>query len=344
MGVVAFGAIVTGSSSRGDGGGSPAAEARRLQAEYKRAGTAPEKQRIAEALLALGPEGGRRLHGIARADLLQRQPRYAASFQRGVARLLDQRRGTGDPTAEIESLRRTIRDVAAAADLSREMIEARSDPAIERLQELLLVPPADVLAADPALAAEREELLALAAWAERAAALVPENDRARLPRVDTRAEAAARLDAADALAAVSALPISPADRQALAANATLARDLDPEEVRGILRLNEIRILVGLPVQAIDPGLVTACRVHSQDMATRGFFAHESPVAGRESPWKRAQAAGTSASAENIAAGADTGEAAILMWWHSPGHHKNMLGDQKRTGLGRYEGHWTQLFG
>jgi uncharacterized protein YkwD len=80
------------------------------------------------------------------------------------------------------------------------------------------------------------------------------------------------------------------------------------------------------------------------MCREGFFAHESPVSGRETPWKRAQAAGTTASAENIAAGTDSGGGAVQMWWHSPGHHKNMLGGQPRTGLGRYERHWTQLFG
>ncbi|MFI5378131.1 MAG: CAP domain-containing protein [Tepidisphaerales bacterium] len=55
-------------------------------------------------------------------------------------------------------------------------------------------------------------------------------------------------------------------------------------------------------------------------------------------------AGTSASAENIASGTGTGEGAIRMWWHSPGHHKNMLARQHRTGLGRSGNHWTQMFG
>lgn len=154
----------------------------------------------------------------------------------------------------------------------------------------------------------------------------------------------AELDAVADLAALLAGPLAPADRQVLAANTAVARDLDPEEARGIQRLNQIRILVGLPAQAIDAGLVKACRVHSEDMCTKGFFAHESPVTGRETPWRRAEAAGTSAGAENIAAGTDSGAGAIGLWWHSPGHHKNMLGPHKRTGLGRYERHWTQLFG
>ena len=323
---------------------SPAAEARRLQAEFKRATSAAERQAIAAGLLELGADGGRRLHAIARADFGQRLAKYSAGFQKTAADLLRQRAGKEDPTAEITALRKTIRDVAARPELTKAMIEAESDPALARLEAILVVSAADILSAEPRLAAQRAELLLLAEWAEQAAQLVPERERGRLPPLPNAAAAAAALDAADDLAAMLSGPLVQADRQVLTANDAVARDLDPEEARGIQRLNLIRILVGLPAQAIDMGLVQACRVHSEDMCTKGFFAHESPVTGRETPWKRAQAAGTSAGAENIAAGTDSGVGAIGMWWHSPGHHKNMLGQHKRTGLGRYERHWTQLFG
>ena len=321
-----------------------AAEVRRLQAEFKRAKSPAERQAIAAGLLELGADGGRRLHASARAEFSQRLPKYSTSFQQAAADALRLRAGKGDPVAEIATLRKTIRDVAARSELTKQMIEEQSDPALARLEELLVVSAADVLGAAPDLAAQRAELMLLAEWAERAADLMPDKERGKLPPLPTVAVVGAQLDAADELAALLAGPLIPADRQTLAANAALARDLDPEEARGIQRLNQIRILVGLPAQAIDPGLVKACRVHSEDMCTKGFFAHESPVAGRETPWKRAEAAGTSAGAENIAAGTDSGAGAIRMWWHSPGHHKNMLGGHKRTGLGRYERHWTQLFG
>lgn len=320
------------------------AEAKRLQGEFRRAKSADDRQAIAGALLELGADGGRRLHATARAEFVQQLPRYSAGFQKAAAEVLRQRSAKGDPTAEIAALRQTILDVAARPGLTKEMIVAKSDPALARLEELLVVAAADVLAAKPALASQRAELLVLAAWVERAAGLVPENDRGKLSPLPTAAAMAVELAAADDLAALLAGPLTPADRQALAANANAARELDPEEARGIQRLNQIRILVGLPAQAIDPGLVKACRVHSEDMCTKGFFDHASPVAGRETPWKRAEAAGTSAGAENIAAGTESGVGAIRMWWHSPGHHKNMLGGHRRTGLGRYERHWTQLFG
>lgn len=321
-----------------------AAEARRLQTEFKTARSAEERREIAAGLLELGADGGRRLHALARTDFFQRLPKYSAGFQRATAELLRQRGGKDDPSAEIAALRRTIREVADRADLTKEMIKRESDPALARLEQLLVVSAAEVRAFKPELAAERTELLLLAEWAERAVELVPEKDRGRLPPVPSPTVTALELDAADELAALQAGTLAPADGQTLAANAVSARDLDPEEARGIQRLNQIRILVGLSALAIDPGLVRACRRHSEDMSERRFFSHDSPVAGRETPWKRAQAAGTSARAENIATGTDSGPGAIQIWWHSPGHHKNMLGGHKRTGLGRYQRLWTQLFG
>ena len=329
-------------------GGEPqsrvAAEGRRLQEQFNRAASAAEREGIAAGLLGLGTEGGRRLHASARSDFLRQLPKYSADFQRAATDVLRRRAASGDPAAEVAALRQTIRDVAARADLTEDVIVANSDPALARLEALLVVSAADVFAAQPSLAARRAELLQLATWAERAAELVPAKERGKLPPLPSAATAAGQLEAADELAALLAGPLTPADRHVLAGNAAVARDLDPEEARGIQRLNQIRIVVGLPAQAIDRGLVTACRVHSEDMATKGFFDHESPVAGRETPWKRAEAAGTSAAAENIAAGTESGVEAIRMWWHSPGHHRNMLGGHQRTGLGRSERHWTQLFG
>lgn len=321
-----------------------AAEARGLVQEFERARTVAAREAIAGRLLALGGDGGRRLQAACKAEFRDRSARYATAFQQAAAAVLADRHGPAGRSSEIEDLRRTIRDVAAAPGLTKEMIRQKSDPALERLESLLLVEPREVLAANPAVAADRDMLLSLATWGERAAALLPAKDRARLGHVASRAEAAAALEASDALAVLLALPLAPADRTTLAGNAALTGQLDPQEAGGMQRLNQIRILVGLPAQAVDLGLVKACRIHSEDMTTRGFFAHESPVSGRETPWKRAQAAGTSANAENIAGGVTTGAAAIEMWWHSPGHHKNMLGGHKRTGLGRHEKHWTQLFG
>ena len=66
--------------------------------------------------------------------------------------------------------------------------------------------------------------------------------------------------------------------------------------------------------------------------------------GKESSRDRAKRFGTTASTENIFVGAPDGEAANLAWFHSPGHHKNMLGEYRRVGMGRSGNHFTEMFG
>jgi uncharacterized protein YkwD len=68
------------------------------------------------------------------------------------------------------------------------------------------------------------------------------------------------------------------------------------------------------------------------------------VPGKKSFTDRAKLFGTSASAENIAAGYHDGKAANQGWFHSPGHHKNMLGKHKRVGMGQSGAHYTEMFG
>jgi uncharacterized protein YkwD len=146
------------------------------------------------------------------------------------------------------------------------------------------------------------------------------------------------------MAIALATPMDPATRAILAYNSQLAGRLDPEETRCVLDLNLTRNLLGLAALKIDLGLTAAARDHSKDMATLGFFAHESPVPGKTGPDDRAKLFGTTASAENIAMGTLDGAVANQMWWHSPGHHKNMLGDHTRVGLGKHDRYWTELFG
>jgi uncharacterized protein YkwD len=155
---------------------------------------------------------------------------------------------------------------------------------------------------------------------------------------------AAYLAKEEEIAVALATPMDPQTRAVLAFNNQLAGRLDPEEARCVLDLNLTRNLLGLPAVKIDLALAAAARDHSKDMATLGFFAHESPVPGKTGPDDRAKLFGTTASAENIAMGTLDGAVVNQMWWHSPGHHKNMLGDHTRVGLGRHERYWTELFG
>ncbi len=146
------------------------------------------------------------------------------------------------------------------------------------------------------------------------------------------------------LACQLAMPLNPQDKATLAANLPIAAKLDLGEARGIAELNRLRLLLGIGVLAIDTKLCDASRDHSKDMKRLNFFDHESPVEGKETPWKRAAKFGTKASGENIYEGSERGEQAIKVWWYSPGHHSNMMGTARRVGLGREEKYFTQMFG
>ncbi|MFM7136666.1 MAG: hypothetical protein ACKO1M_06305, partial [Planctomycetota bacterium] len=78
--VVGWLAVSSAPGSGADSVASPAAEARRLQAEFKRAKSAAERQAIAAGLLELDADGGRRLHAIARADFGKRLAKYSAGI------------------------------------------------------------------------------------------------------------------------------------------------------------------------------------------------------------------------------------------------------------------------
>lgn len=290
----------------------------------------------------------RRHHAKAEARVL---PRLAKVAGRVAAARLDR-----DTLAALEAARRVVRAGADDPGLTKEAIRERSDPAYGQLEALLVVTVNQCFDADEELFTEwvalldglEAELALHARFAAARAALeaAPEGRRiaAGLREPERPKRDLDGLLAEAARLAELGTPMTPRDREVFAANEALGATLDREEARGIHALQRRRVLLGLPAQRIDPKLCDACRTHSRDMVEHGFFAHESPVPGRKTPWDRAAEAGTSASAENIASGAATGSDTILQWWYSPGHHKNMLGGGSRTGLGRHQNHWTQLFG
>jgi uncharacterized protein YkwD len=121
--------------------------------------------------------------------------------------------------------------------------------------------------------------------------------------------------------------------------------LDDQERKHLVRLNEYRIMMGRAPLEADIRLELAARGHSQDMKEKGFFSHESPVPGKKSFGDRAALAGYhKAGGENIFAGSTDGLGAFDAWYHSPGHHKNMMGGYRQIGAGRFQDIWTQLFG
>ena len=214
-----------------------------------------------------------------------------------------------------------------------------SKPAIDELK-LLLAPSAEELISEASdtLKKQREAVLKVAmfrdAALEAAISIIP-------------ADTVETLEKEEAKIAEAASSLPRGGMKILEKNRRIAEkdEIPEEEVKGVEECNYLRMFVGLEALILDPKLCEASRGHSQDMAEKGFFAHESPVPGKKTPWDRAAKAGTTASGENIYAGSTSSHDANMGWFYSPGHHKNMFGGgHKRIGLGQHGGHWTQLFG
>jgi hypothetical protein len=291
-------------------------------------------------------------------DLLKQHARSCQELQRAIAKQVAARPKTaaGKPDAEtIETTRRAALQLSRRSDLTKELIHSDIDPLVAQLEAKLWPAPEELQADEPALAAshqalvtEREHLArARSLYVESASGLALHPDAAKhfqkvLPPPPPPSPAA--LADEWLVWTLLAMPLSGRDRKALEANEALRPTSDPEEFAGTTALNRLRFLLGLALLRIDDRLGKCARDHASDMVTHDFFDHTSPLPGKRSPGDRAARFGTSGGAENIAAGHDTGPSAIRGWWYSPGHHRNMLGDHGRTGLGRCEQTWTQMFG
>ncbi|MCU0796702.1 MAG: CAP domain-containing protein [Akkermansiaceae bacterium] len=112
-------------------------------------------------------------------------------------------------------------------------------------------------------------------------------------------------------------------------------------------LNINRSLLGLLPLKLEEKLSDAAKGHSSDMARLGFFAHESPVPGKKSPWDRARVAGFqgNASGENIFMGSTSPQAAYDAWFASDGHRFIMMSEGPNVlGVGPVGSHWTMMTG
>jgi uncharacterized protein YkwD len=112
-------------------------------------------------------------------------------------------------------------------------------------------------------------------------------------------------------------------------------------------LNKERAILGLQALVLEEKLSDACKGHSADMARLGFFAHESPVKDKRTPWDRAKLAGFAGrgSGENIYMGSASHTAAFGAWFGSDGHRFIMFGSGPNTlGVGIEGRHWTMMTG
>lgn len=299
-----------------------------------------------DALRAVYLEQGRR-HAKTTADLQRSMSKVAAA-------LLAERLGKHGAT-EVEALRREALAISRAEDLTEQRIRAEIDPRLQTLAERLWPEREQFIARDPEIAAlwatlqqQRVELVGWhAAYVESVAGLElhPQAQKhfAKTPPPPAPAPPSS-LDDEWLVWTLLAAPLSARDRKTLEQNELLRAGSDAEEFAGTTALNRRRFLLGLPLLRIDERLARCARDHSADMRDLGFFDHTSPVPGKRTPGERAARFGTSGGAENIAAGHSRGEAAVQAWWYSPGHHKNLLGNHARTGIGRCDQLWTQMFG
>ena len=319
-------------------------EVQRLAADYRRARRDPRQMaEVVERAVALGrPAVDALLPNIER-ELHPQLTSYRGKFFQQASLLANQQLQQVN-LEEVAQLRQTVVGLQHQPRFSNELIVQQGDPALKRLEEIFVVDREKVLAAAPALQETRQQLAELGQLWQRCAVFryeqLPEGEQK--PKEPPSFEA--YLQGEEELAAGMAAPMDPQTRRTLSINARLSSRLDPEEARAVLALNLTRNLLGLPAVLVDLRLTAAARDHSQDMRTHNFFAHESPVPGKATPWDRAAHFSTTASAENIAMGFQDGKAVNLAWFHSPGHHKNMLGDHKRVGIGRSGVHFTELFG
>jgi uncharacterized protein YkwD len=121
------------------------------------------------------------------------------------------------------------------------------------------------------------------------------------------------------------------------------------EDRVVTLVNAERAKAGCGAVHSDGRLDAAAQGHSDDMARRNYFAHDTPDG--VDPWERARAAGyTTPTGENIAMGQRTAESVMDSWMNSSGHRANILNCDSHAigmGLGRNTDgtpYWTQMFG
>ena len=254
---------------------------------------------------------------------LEEQSRLKAAYQQylGGARrtaqnLIAQKRRAATQQ-QIDTLRARARTVIdEVQDATKQRVPNELDPIFDELEKAISITADELVKGDTRLVKLRQELGRGndLTWVDQAAilyALAPDKEQAEI----------------------------------IANNIKFREQLSEDEANAIDDTNRRRLVLGLYPLAIDMKLVECSRDHSSDMVSHGFFAHESPVPGKTSPWDRAKNFGTKASGENIAAGYKNGFAVVQGWWYSPGHLKNMMGKgHKRIAVGQKNKHYTQMFG
>lgn len=302
-----------------------------------------EREKIVDEAIALGSPAVTAIQTVIQKELQPQLKRYGKTFLQRAAPVAQKKLSQAN-LAEAVKLRETVLGLQKSSEFTKELIIAKGDPAMKRLAEIFIIDRQAILDESKSLQEDRKRLFDLGQLSEKCAVFQHNQLPADADKPKEPPSFEKYLQGEEELAAGLATPMDPGARAILAANSRLATQIDPEEAKTILALNLTRNLLGLSALAIDLKLCAAARDHSADMEKEKFFAHESPVPGKKTPWDRAARFGASASAENIFMGVADGKAANEGWFHSPGHHTNMLGNHKRVGVGRSGTYFTELFG
>lgn len=320
-------------------------EVNAITAKYRSARTDAEaKSAAVDKAIAYGKPAVSAMLVAVEQELHPQLAPYREKFMQAASGVY-KTRVTGGNIEEIIRLRETVLGLRnRGVGFTKEAIVTEGDPAMARLRDIIIVGRDEVLARAVALAADRKRISELGEIWQRCSQYLHQLEPAGPGSTQEAPSFEEYLAGEEELAVGLAAPMSPQFRAVLAMNANLAKRIDPEEARAIQALNLTRNLLGLSPVVVDLRLCAAARDHSNDMKTLNFFAHESNVPGKAAPWDRAKRFGTTASAENIFMGSTDGRRANSGWFHSPGHHKNMLAKHRRVGVGRVDRHFTQLFG
>ncbi|MEI3597959.1 MULTISPECIES: CAP domain-containing protein [unclassified Oceanobacillus] len=141
-------------------------------------------------------------------------------------------------------------------------------------------------------------------------------------------------------------PEQPQESQQPAEEAGQQNELSEFEAKVVELTNAERAKQGLAPLQIDNELSKVARDKSKDMATNGYFDHNSPVHGSPFDMMKNYGINYNAAGENIAQGQRSPEEVVNAWMNSPGHRENIMNSSfTHIGVGFVEqgNHWTQMF-
>ena len=271
---------------------------------------------------------------------------YASGLQQQAAAVAKKRTEKVD-LDEVARLRKTVLGLQRrGADFTKQTIIREGDPAIRRLEEICIIS----AAGDSRAIAQLADGAEADRRAGQALGVVPVADapaaHARRAR-NRRRRRISRNTCGTKRGLPPPWPCRWTGRRGavLAINARLAEKLDPEEARAILACNLMRNLLGLSALAIDPKLCDACARPLEGHGDAEVLCTRVAGCGQEDALGPRQAVRHDRRAENIAMGYHDGRAVNEGWFHSPGHHKNMLtADHVRIGVGRSGVYYSEEFG